>query len=70
MHFGLVDFCQDMWRSVRDPYRKKKLAKIVGGEATGRKKSRDAGATIAQQADSWQYYQKMSFLRPFLYIRE
>ena len=59
-----------MWRSVRDPYRKKELNKNVGGTATGKKKSGDAGATVAQQADSWQYYEKMSFLQPFLYIRE
>ena len=68
---NLVDFCKDMWRSVRDPFRKKELAKTIGGAgAGGKKKSGDAGPTAQEQADSWQYYDKMSFLRPYLYFRE
>ena len=68
----LVDFCKDMWRSVRDPFRKKELAKNIGGPGAcgGKKKSGDAAPSEAEQIDSWQYYEKMSFLQPYLYVRE
>ena len=47
MHFGLVDFCQEMWKSIQDPCRKKELNKILGGGDTGQKTLGYAGATVA-----------------------
>ena len=68
----VVEFCKDMWRSVRDPFRKKELAKNIGGAGAsgGKKKSGDAAPSEQEQIDSWQYYDKMSFLRPYIYVRE
>ena len=68
----LVDFCKDMWWSLRDPFCKKELAKNIGGPGAcvGKKKSGDAAPSEAEQIDSWQYYEKMSFLWPYLYVRE
>ena len=57
---------------MRDPFRKKELAKNIGGPGAcgGKKKSGDAAPSEQEQIDSWQYYNKMSFLRPYIYVRE
>ena len=61
-----------MWRSVQDPFCKKELVKNIGGAGAcgGKKKSGDAAPSEGEQIDSWQYYEKMSFLQPYLYVRE
>lgn len=67
-----MDTAKKLWQSLRDPYRKKELDRVQGGPATSgaSKKSGSGGMSQAEMASAWAYYDKMSFLRPYLYIKE
>ena len=57
-----------MWASLRDPYRK--LENTRCGGASGDKRSGPTGMTLAEKVSTWAYYEKMSFLRPYIYSKE
>ena len=67
-----VETAKKYWQNLRDPYRKKELDRVLGGPGTSgaSKKSGAAGLTPAEMSAAWAYYEKMSFLKPFLYIKE
>ena len=67
-----VEIVKDEWRAVRDPFRKIEMQKTLGGPAAGgdSKKSGSGGASIEDKVTSWRYYDKMSFMKPFLYTNE
>ena len=63
------------WCNLRDPYRKKilKLGKgggQGGGGAGGKKKLGSRGSSVAQQQEQWEFYEKMSFYKPYIYTNE
>ena len=47
------------------------LTRTVGGPATSdeSKKSGAGGMTVQEKASSWVYYDKMSFLKPYIYSK-
>ena len=63
------------WRNLRDPYRKKVLnppqpkpaKKTTGG---GKKKSGSKGETKEKQAKIWRFQERMSFLKPYIYVKQ
>ena len=61
-----------MWQNLRDPYCKMELARNVGGPATSEtsKKSGSGGVSVAEKASSWAFYDKMSFLKPYIYAKQ
>ena len=54
------------------PIQEKELDRVcVGaGMSSGSKKSGSTGLSLAEFSSSWAYYEKMSFLKPYLYIIE
>ena len=67
-----VDTCKKMWQNLRDPYPKMELARNVGGPATSEtsKKSGTGSVSVAEKASSWAFYDKMSFLKPYIYAKQ
>ena len=61
----LVEEVKKLWQSLRDPFRKLEMTRCGG--AGGDKKSGSAGMTLSEKISTWAYYDKMSFLRPYIY---
>ena len=57
-----------MWSNLRTPFRKMELERICGG--SGDKRSGAEGQSIQEKANSWAYYDKMSFMRTYIYTKE
>ena len=64
----LVEEAKKLWQSLRDPFRKLEMTRCGG--AGGDKKSGSAGMTLSGKISTWAYYDKMSFLRPYIYSKE
>ena len=64
-----VDTCKKMWQNLRDPFRKMEMQRIVCGSG-GDKRSGAEGQTIEEKASSWAYYDKMSFMKPYIYAKQ
>ena len=62
------------WRNLRDPYRKKILNPGKpggrGGGGGGGKKSRSKGASLGEQQETWKFYERMSFYKPYIYMNK
>ena len=63
----LVEEAKKLWQSLRDPFRKLEMTRCGG--ACGDKKSGSAGMTLSEKISTWAYYDKMSFLRPYIFKR-
>ena len=59
-----------MWQNLRDPFRKMEMQRIVCGGSGGQKKSGAEGQTLAEKASNWAYYDKMSFMKPYIYAKQ
>ena len=71
LHFLTVKTVMAAWRNLRDPYRKKILnpGKPGGrGGGGGGKKSGSKGASLGEQQETWKFYERMSFYKPYIYI--
>ena len=61
------------WRNLRDLYRKKILnpGKPGGrGGGGGSKKSGSKGASLGEQQETWKFYERMSFYKPYIYMNK
>ena len=70
-----VDDVKKAWKNIRDPYRKKELEIQTRGDALargdgGKRKSGLAGTTVAQAVQKWEFYERMSFYKPYIYTRQ
>ena len=63
-----VEEAKKLWQSLRDPFRKLEMTR--GSGCGGDKRSGSDGMTIAEKVSTWAYYDKMSFLRPYIYSKE
>ena len=73
LNFPLVKTVMAAWRNLRDPYRKKILnpGKPGGrGGGGGSKKSRSKGASRGKQQETWKFYERMSFYKPYIYMNK
>ena len=73
LHFLSVKTVMAAWRNLRDPYRKKILnpGKPGGrGGSGGGKKSRSKGASLGEQQETWKFYERMSFYKPYIYMNK
>ena len=70
--YDIVETAKKLWASLRDPFRKLEMTRTVGGAATSdeSKKSGARGMSVQDKATSWAYYDKMSFLRPYIYTKQ
>ena len=60
------------WRNLRDPYRKKILnpGGTGGRGGGGGKKSGSKGASLGEQQETWKFYDRMSFYKPYIYMNK
>ena len=81
LHFLSVKTVMAVWRNLRDPYRKKILnpdkpggrghGKSGGrGGGGGGKKSGSKGASLGEQQETWKFYERMSFYKPYIYMNK
>ena len=76
MHFLSAKSVMAAWRNLRDAYRKKILnpggsgGRGGGGGSGGGKKSGSKGASLSEQHETWKYYERMSFYRPYIYMNK
>ena len=70
--FYLVATAKALWTSLRTPYRELELNRKLGGPATSEesKKSGAGGCTPKEMQNLWAYYDKMLFMRPYIYTKE
>ena len=64
----LVEEAKKLWQLLRDPFQKLEMTRCGG--AGGDKKFSSAGMTLSEKISTWAYYDKMSFLRPYIYSKE
>ena len=73
LNLSLVKTVMAAWRNLRDPYRKKILnpGKPGGrGGGSGSKKSRSKGTSLGEQQETWKFYERMSFYKPYIYMNK
>ena len=73
LHFLTVKTVMAAWRNLRDLYRKKILnpGKPGGrGGGGGGKKSGSKGASLGEQQETWKFYERMSFYKPYIYMNK
>ena len=68
VHVYLVEEEKKLWQSLRNPFRKLEMTRCGGAGAD--KKSGSAGMTLSEKISTWAYYDKMSFLQPYIYSKE
>ena len=72
-HFLSVKTVMAAWRNLCDLYRKKILnpGKPGGrGGGVGDTKSGSNGASLGEQQETWKFYERMSFYKPYSYMNK